>query len=414
MPPYREGIYLMTVLMTLLMFLLTTSAYSMSFDEIKQVALEHSVAISSQELERYALEQESYQKGKWQNPQLMGQFGTLKSGPYKGQTTEISLTQSIPLSDKYSLRREIAQEAMKSQMARTEYYKKWVTHEAVLSYWQVFIRKELFKHGRERSKRLAMIKKYLETRPHLTVRQRIEHSIIATNLLQLERDQDLKLQELKKAENSLEFWLGKKLNSEEIELEIPEKFHTIKNPQLEVQNNAELKSAKHQLKASTLDAELAQKERRPDLFIGGGYRIENVTPVNHFSYAIIGLNIPLWDTGMKRSEAAKARELRDQKLMIETERQLVLKYKNLLGQLEFSEEQVKRFPSALVKKQEKIIKEGQLGFMQGVLDVNTFLQVETQTHESVDQVYSSWMTYLENLSMLQLLAGLDLQWEAVK
>lgn len=394
-----------------LFLLVTSKSNAITFDDIKQLAIERSQVLSSQELERQALEQETYQKGKWQNPQLMGQFGTLKSGPFKGQTTELSITQSIPLSDKYSLRSEIAQEAMKAHSARSDYFKKWVTHQAILSFWQVYVRRELFAHGKERSKRLALIKRYLETRPHLTIRQRIEHSIIASNLLQLEKDQDFKLKELKEAENTLAFWIGKTVPPEDIKLEIPDKFLTVKEARFAVETNAELVAAKHQLKASTLDAELARKERRPDLFVGGGYRVESVTPVNHFSYAILGLNIPIWDTGSKRAEAARARELRDQKLLVETERQLLLKYQNLISQLEFSEDQLKRFPLTLVRKQEKVIGEGQKGFMQGVLDVNTFLQVETQTHETVDQVYSAWMMYLENLSTLQLLSGNDLQWE---
>jgi outer membrane protein TolC len=160
-----------------------------------------------------------------------------------------------------------------------------------------------------------------------------------------------------------------------------------------------------------MDQELATKERRPDLFLGAGYRVENVTPENHFSYAIVGLNFPIWDTGSSRLDAAKVREKRDLKNLEEIEKRLILKHQKQIDLVKYSIEQLKRFPKQLVRQNESAIHEAEVGFRQGLLDVNTFILAETQSHEIIDQVFISWINYLENLSSLQLMKGEKLNWE---
>ncbi len=391
--------------------LLSINAYSITVSEIQHLAIERSASLSAQEMEEHALNYETKQKGKWQNPQVMGQFGTLKSGETRGSTTELSLTQAFPLSNKYSLKREMAQVASGMQKTQNEYFKKWVSHQAILSGWKVHISQELFNHGRERAKRIRLIQKYLETRPRVSVKQRVEHSIISSILMQLEKMQDQKKLDLQMAQNDLEFWIGNKVDASEIELKIPDFYHVIANFELNPVKDLELIQAKNKLKITSLDHELAVKERRPDLFLGGGYRVENVIPVNHFSYAIVGITVPIWDSGSYRADATNARQMRDQKNLEEAERRLTLKQKNQIDLVLTSLEQLKRFPQKFIQSSERSLHDAESGFKQGVLDVNTFLQAETQSHEVIDQVFMSWLSYLENLSTLQLMKNESFTWE---
>jgi outer membrane protein TolC len=223
--------------------------------------------------------------------------------------------------------------------------------------------------------------------------------------------QDLKKLELEMSLNDLEFWIGRKVDPSEIPLKLPLTYDVIADFQLDPANDLELIRAKNNLKISALDRELAGKERRPDIFLGAGYRVENVTPTNHFSYAIVGINIPIWDTGSSRSEAAKARESRDQKELEEAEKRLKLKHQNQINLVQSSVSQLKRFPKKFILANEHAVTEAEVGFRQSLLDVNTFLQAETQSHEVIDQVFMSWISYLDNLSSLQLMRGEELQWE---
>jgi cobalt-zinc-cadmium efflux system outer membrane protein len=401
----------MNFMYLILLFSWSVASYSMTINEITTIATERSSSLTAQEMEAHALQSESNLKGKWQNPQITGQFGSLKSGSIRGSTIEVSVTQPIPLSDKYSLRKEIASVALDNQKKQTAFFKEWVAHQSVLATWKVYVASELLKHGQERTKRIGLVKKYLETRPKVTIRQRVELSIISSTLVQLERMQDLKKHEYEIAKSDLEFWLGKSLSESEIPFHLPDQYTFISDRQLDTTKDIELAHAKNTAKLAQIDLELASKERRPDLFLGGGYRVENVTPENHFSYAIVGLNIPLWDTGSNRLDAAKVREKRDQKNLEETEKRLILKHQKQIDLVKYSIEQLKRFPKKFIQQNENAIHEAEVGFRQGLLDVNTFILAETQSHEVIDQVYISWVNYLENLSTLQLMNGEKLNWE---
>lgn len=393
-------------------FLICSNLFAMDITDIQRMAVERSSALSAYEMEARALNSETGLRGRWVNPQIMGQFGSLKSGQIRGSTSEVSFTQPIPLSDKFSLRKEIAQVATRNQEVQNKFFKNWVSHQAVLSAWRVYIAHELLNHGKERAKRLGLVKKYLETRPRASIKQRVELSLIASILVQLEKMQDQKQQDLNIALSDFEFWTGKKTDYSELPVRIPDQYQYFSHFEIDTTQDPDLAKAQNQTKLAVLDSELAVKERRPDLFVGGGYRIENVSPVNHFSYGIVGLNIPIWDTGSYRLEAAHAREQRDHKNLEDAERKSVLKQRNQIDMVKYSIEQLKRFPKKFVQQNEATIHEAEKGFRQGVLDVNTFLQAETQCHEVIDQVFLAWMTYLDNLSSLQLMRGESLAWES--
>jgi hypothetical protein len=394
-----------------LFLILSPKSFSMGISEISQIAIERSSSLNAKEMEERALESEASLKGRWQNPQLMGQFGSLKSGSMSGATAEVSFTQPVPLSDKFSLRREMTLLAVENQKKETDFFKQWIAHQAILATWKVYVTSELLKHGIERTKRIGLVKRYLETRPRVTIKQRVELSIITSMLYQLEKQQDMKQHDYGIARSDLEFWLGKSLADSEIPFSLPDRYRFVDDHSLDTSKNIELAHARSSLKISQMDTELASKERRPDIFLGGGYRIEDVVPKNQFSYAIVGLNIPLWDTGSNRIEAASARRTRDQRNLEETEKQIRLKQQKQIELVKLSVEQLKRFPKKYIQINEQAIKEAEVGFRQGLLDVNTFLLAETQSHEVIDQVFLSWLGYLEHLSSLQLMKGEEFQWE---
>lgn len=383
----------------------------MTAQEISQLALERSSSISAQEMEAYALKSEAKSQGNWKNPVLMGQFGTVKSGTVDASTTELSLTQTVPLSNKYSLKKELGLIAVAKQKTQNDFFKKWVSHQSLLAAWKVYVSHELLQHGNERARRFNLIKKYLETRPKITIKQRVELSIISSQLVQMEKMQDQKRYDYQTAKNDLEFWTGKNIDVAELPFKSLPDLKNFPEWNLDISNDVELAQANSNLKISQLDRELAAKERRPDLYLGGGYRVENTSPKNHFTYAIVGVDIPIWDTGSSRVAAAKVRESRDQKNLEETRKKMLLKQQKQIEAINLSVAHLKRFPKKMINIHEKTITDAEAGFKQGILDVNTFLLAETQSHEVIDEVFVSWISYLENLSTLQLMHGQNFNWE---
>ena len=391
-------------------FFFSQFSFAITLEEIKNLSVERSSLLSAQEMEKRALGSEMLLQGKWQNPQLMSQLGTLKSASMAGGTAEFSITQAVPLSDRYSLRRELSQLALSMYEKHHEFQKKWVAHQAVLSAWRVFVTHELYKHSKERSGRLAILKRYMQTRARLSQRQRVELNLFSNTLVRMESEQDQKLNNFNLALEDLIFWTGKTIDLKELNLEIPTSTTELILPDIDLENDLQVTLSKTQLKSAGLDQELARKERRPDLFIGAGHRVENVSPQNYFNYGIIGLNIPIWDTGSYRIEAAAARLKRDEKMADEIYKKSKLHQQRQRELVRHSLALLKRFPKSMVSQNESSILEAEQAFKQGVLDANTFIQTENQSHELIDQVYLVWMSYLDNLSNLQLMQSKDLQW----
>jgi hypothetical protein len=396
---------------TLFLILLSMDGFAIDIAELQALGIANSALLQAEEMEQRALRSEKELTGRWQNPQLMSQIGSIRSGATAGSTLEVSITQAIPLSQKNTLKKEVAELAISSQKTEIEYFKRWVSHQVTLAAWRTYVKNELFLHGSERARRFSLIKKYLETSPRVSAKQKVELSIISAILIQLEKDQDLKKYEVAIALNDLEFWVGKKLEASELKLSIPQRVREVNEELVDTSLSPELKLTRRQLQTTQTELKLAKSERMPDLFIGGGYRVENIEPLNQFRYAIVGLNIPLWDTGSKQVEVTRAREMRDKSRLSQKEKELLLKQKNQIELIKMSTQQLKRFSWKLVGQSEKTVTEAERGFRQGVLDVTTFLQAENQTHEIVDQVYMSWMSYLENLSPYQLMQSENLSWE---
>ena len=126
-------------MLMLLGFLIGLPAWSLTLTEISDLALENSQFLKAREMEQRALLFDAEVRSKWLNPQLIGQIGGLRSGEMSGATVEVSLLQAIPLSNKLSLKRELALEAAKSQKLRTTAFTNWVVHQALLAAWRVYV-----------------------------------------------------------------------------------------------------------------------------------------------------------------------------------------------------------------------------------------------------------------------------------
>lgn len=393
-----------------LLFFISQFAFAYSLNDIKEMAVSQSSLLSAMEFEKKALEFEQHLKSKWQNPQFISQIGTLKSGASQGNTLELTLTQAVPLSSKYSMRESMAKVVSEINQLDRENKLNWVAHQAIISAYKAHVYAELEKHAVERKKRFELIRNYLEVQPKITSKQMVEAALIGGQILMMENTLSLKRMEAEMALAEIEFWTGKRIKVSEIEIHIPHANEVKIHFEDKTELDPELQLARLEMNTSKLDLNLAQVEKRPDLIFGGGYRVEKVDPANHFSYGVVGLTLPLWDTGSNRVESAKARVAREEKMADETKKSVFLKHRQQLLLTEHALDLFKRFPLELAAKQERIFTIAHAGFKQGVVDANLFLQSESQCHELIDNVYLNFLSFIENLSRYQLMRGEAFSW----
>src|SRR5690606_19262708 len=271
----------------------------------------------------------------------------------------------------------------------------------VLAGWKFFVSFNLYNYRKERSKRLTSIQKKFQKASQRASKKKIDSALLHALLAQLGQEEDEKKLEWQLAEKELQYWTGKKIELSELPTQIPEPAELVSEVEFEIQKHPEILEARSQMQVAALESELALKERRPNIFLGGGYRLERTAPDNHFYYGVVGIKLPIWDTGKHKLESARAREHRYQYLRTAAERRVQHELNKELAHLRYQVEQLKRYPFASVKTYEELIQEAEEGYRRGEVDLNSYLETQSRAHEFIDKVFLSWLVYLERLADLQ-------------
>lgn len=397
----------------MLYFVLLISAFCLAKgpQEISQLAINYSSLVSASELSQRAIEYDAKVKKIWQNPQFMSQVGGLKTGTMSGTTVEVTLTQPIPLNQKYSLRGDLATKLSEINELDVKNKKNWVSHQALLSAWRVKVFSALNKHISERKERMRLAKLYVSKRPKVTAKHVVEAQIINNQIRILENSLLMNVVEIETAQTELEYWTGVRIAPEELEFSFPNQSELITVIENKTGEDLETRLARKNLEAATIDSNISKKEKLPDLIIGAGYRLEDMSPANHFTYGVVGITIPVWDTGENRVQAANARIKREEKILEEKQKAVGMKMTNYQNMINYFNKLFASFFFEDINNQEKTLLVAENGFKQGVVDINTFLQTEVQTHEIIDQIYLNWMKYLETISQYNLTVGEELKWK---
>ncbi len=390
--------------------LLSVQAMAKTPQEISQLAIDYSSLVSASELSQRAIEYDAKVKRIWQNPQFMSQVGGLKTATMSGATVEVTLTQPIPLNQKYSLRGDLTEKLLEINDLDVKNKKNWVSHQALLSAWRVKVFSALNKHISERKERMRLAKLYVSKRPQVTAKHMVEAQIINNQIRLLENSLLMNLVEIETAQTELEYWTGLKITPEEIDFDFPKQNLLVTTIPPSLGEDLETRIAQKNLEAAKIESQINKKEKLPDLIVGAGYRLEDMSPANHFSYGVLGITIPIWDTGENRVQAANARIKRDEKLLEEKQKNVRMKIMNHQNMINYFNRLFASFFFDDIKKQEKTLQVAENGFKQGIVDINTFLQTEVQTHEIIDQIYFNWMKYLETISQYNLTVGEELKW----
>jgi outer membrane protein TolC len=149
----------------------------------------------------------------------------------------------------------------------------------------------------------------------------------------------------------------------------------------------------------------ARFEARPDILLGVNYRQENVAPVNHFYHGMVSVVIPIIDHGQHSVEAARAEKRRTDAIRSFENDQILSLIHQAFSEYEGSKKALEVFRLKNLSSLEKKFLEAEKSFRKGFIDALTFLQIDSQVHENIDQIYLSRVSYVNAVSQLHLLIG---------
>ncbi len=390
---------------------------SMTLEKIGQLAAERSDQVQA---EVKLLESEKtlrHGTGRFANPETNFQVGTLRSeGANAMATIEAAVMQPIPWPGKRSALMSQADALVGLASVSTEEAKTLVQHAAILTAFHLAALGELAKHSSERKSHFQLIRNYFQNHPQASPSQRIDASLIESQMRLLEKGILELDQERQSAARLLAFYLG---TAETIEPVVAWEFLSL-IPSLTslkaklLENNPDWKRQEVQVQLAESRVRLARLEPWGDLGIGGGLRHEGIASGNRFYWGSFSMALPLWNRGQFSGPAARLLLGAEKKKADAVRNRLQQQWDDVLGQIETSGLILSQFPVSLVEPSEKIFDDAQREFLKGRITTTTLLQTDSQVHETIETVFRSQVTYLERISQIFLLVGEPLTWKVAR
>lgn len=398
----------MKYLILIFSFFLLPTAFAISPFELATLAEERAPLIKMSLEKKSAAQSQVSQARLLPNPVFTVQSGSLKSGTANGSVVDLTINQPIPWPGKKDAEINSAKILEKLSDYDLEESRLRIHHTVSLLALELAVMNELEKHNSERKERFSLIHRYLTSRPLASPRQKVEKDLIETQINLVESQMyDLETR-ITSFEEQLQMLSGQsdvKISSTWQMPSVPEKDFFLSK----INNNLEIRRSEKNVEYAKNQIEEAEYYAKPDLLVGLNYRRENVAPTNHFYHANFSIVIPILDRGQHTTETARANARKESamKELSELESKVALnqQYQNLLS----AYRRTKLFKISEIKNAERRFASAEKAFMRGQIDVATFLQTDTQIHESIDTAYLSYLKYFSALSEMNLLISKRLE-----
>lgn len=394
----------MKLLIIISTFLLLSNAFAISPFQLASLAEERAPLIKMSLEKRSAAQSQVSQTRLLPNPVFTLQSGSLKSGTQNGSVVDLTLNQPIPWPGKRDAATASARILEKLSEFDLEESKLRIHHSVSLLALELAVMTELEKHNTERKERFSLIHRYLTSRPLASPKQQVEKDLIETQISLVESqmfDLETRITSFKEQLQMLSGQSDVNVSSNWQIPSVPEKDFFLSK----INNNLEIRRSEKNVEYAKNQIEEAEYYAKPDLIVGLNYRREDVAPTNHFYHANFSIVIPILDRGQHTMETARANARKENALKelseLESKISLNQQYQELLS----AHRRTKLFRISEIKKAEVRFASAEKAFKRGQIDVATFLQTDTQIHESIDTAYFSYLNYYSALSEMNILIG---------
>ena len=384
---------------------LSSFARTLSVSEILKLSENYSPQLQSEAFQIRAGEAGNRQAKLIANPFLTYQGGVLKSGTARGGITDLTINQPLPWPGRRGARIAASDFQLKLFELAKEEVKLEVLHRVYALSAEIAALQELESHYQERKRRFNLIEQSLRSRPQASPKQKADRDLIQSQISLMEKS----MLDLLARKDALLWELKILTNSEFKKIEFPWK----NLPQaLNREDYLRLYESSPKYRRFNLEGQLAENrieqarlEARPDITVGLNYRNENTAPKNHFYHGQVSLVIPIIDHGQHSVQVARAEQKRTLALQTYQKNELASLIHFHFSEHESSKKAIEVFQLKNISKIENKFYDAEVSFRKGFIDALTFLQIDSQIHENIDQIYLSRLSYVISLSQLNLLIG---------
>jgi len=341
---------------------------------------------------------------KWQNPRVGIRVGRKSVQKRSGHLYGFSLEQNIPYPGKQRLREEIVSfEENRAQLSYEE-MRSYVRHKVMLlaCEYAAYLRK--IEHAERRLGRLRLIDAYMRGRRVVSPQRVIEHKIIHAKRLMFEREFSRVKSDVRVAFLRLNVYTGFPTEM------LPDVRVTwyVEAPALdlsELLKRAERKSyavrkQNEAVKRSEKELELSKRERYPDFGFSLFYDEEDVGEKERVVGGGISIPLPLLQRNRYAIERSRVRMERDRALLLNTKKQIRAELRSLFEEYQLYGSLIKKFSIDDIDSIEESMRYADREFRRGRVALQTYLEMDAQSHELIEAVYNAQIKLMEAYSAI--------------
>jgi outer membrane protein TolC len=173
-----------------------------------------------------------------------------------------------------------------------------------------------------------------------------------------------------------------------------------------IEKNYEIKYKENELQSTKIQKMLAEKEKYPDFAVGTVLGQDQSGIKQKFYDLTLTFNIPVLDRNQNAVKSLEFRQKSEELQLTYLVRLIEQRIKSGYITYQSSRKILNKLPLTLLKDLEKKMDFADDEFKRGRIDLVTYLELETQMHETHHVIFDSQMEYVEKyLSLLAMTAS---------
>ena len=349
-------------------------------------------------------------EGRWQNPSISASGGARLSENDTGYEYGVSLEQGFYFPGKQRLKRDIMRFREQHSRLSARDLRNYIRLEVTRLSCEYAVAMIKMEHVEERLKRFRLIEAYMKGRVAASPQQRVEKNIIESKTLLMSRHINAIRQQAYVLFNRLNLYTCiKSPTLPRVDVSWYTKAPAVDFDGLSAvvnENNIAILKRMASIKESEAELKLAARESAPDLDTSVYFNEESLEGQTERSVgAEVTLPLPILDQN-KHARRAAEKKIEAEKLKLEHTRNRVLSELSALTfQYRNASHMIIQFPLSRINTIDKIMSYADREFKKGRIDLGTYLELDSETHEIMQQIYSSQLDLVTLYAKIQYLRG---------
>ncbi len=387
----------------------TISTDRWSLDKIVARATEKTPEINALTKDIERAENLARQAGKWDNPDAGISAGPMTQAGMSGRTVDLSIKQSIPLFGQKAIAEKIGEQTKITVELESKKQILILKYEVIRLAVRLAALEEQSKHVSHRREKINVIAKFLETRPFASPAQAVEKTLILNRLREIE-ERFLEISTAREnAWKALNVYLA--LDAPILpdakwttSPTLPDREKFLRDFE---EQNPDLQRQKSLIATASLEIDQAGKKRFPDIRLGAGYNEQTADFPQRTYTGTLELSLPIVDRGDYGKRAALAEKDAATYRLEQKRRELMSQFEQSWTVLLQTKKRVELYPTSLVFSLENQMDRTEQNWKKGLVPVTSYLELENQVHDQAFKVFDAQSSYIEALTQVKLLAGVD-------